>query len=323
MVPRAECQYRRQDFSNIPPRQRASVARLASKRYEPVVDSPAYVAWRAGVAHFWIWSPTAANARLPAGARWIPETVLLPAPVGNAERLLRLMRGYEGQVWREGDLVASQWWESVPDADAWQRFLRGAGLASSQLPPPAPEQFPWELVPWGRAQRIGVDNAQAYERLAWHVLLVVALCALAWEGASVYRWDVASRTMAAQLENHRLKAEPALAARDRAEAARDSIAGLTRLQNGIDDYVLMAEVASALPQGAQLASWRREPGKLHIGVKTDEQDPRVFVEAFSGLPQLASVTATPVSAKGQMMLDFSLPVPDGDDVDGTGPTGAP
>lgn len=323
MVPRAECQYRRQDFSNIPSRQRSSVARLAGKRYEPVADSPTYVAWQAGVAHFWIWNPQAAKARLPAGARWVPETVLLPAPAGNAERLLRLMRGCEGQVWREGDLVASQWWESVPDADAWQRFLRGAGLAPSALPPPAPEQFPWELVPWGRPQRIGVDNAQAYERLAWHLLLVVALSLLAWEGAGLYRWNAASRTMAAQLESHRLKAEPALAARDRAEAARDSIAGLTRLQNGIDDYVLMAEVASALPQGAQLASWRREPGKLHIGVKTGEQDPRVFVEAFSGLPQLAAVTATPVSATGQMMLDFGLPVPEDDDAAGAEPAGAP
>ncbi len=249
--------------------------------------------------------------------------MLLPAPMGDAERLLRLMRGYEGQVWREGDLVASQWWESVPDADAWQRFLRGAGLASSQLPPPAPEQFPWELVPWGKAQRIGVDNAQAYERWAWYLLWVVALFLLAWEATGLYRWNAAGHQMAAQLERHRLKAEPALAARDRAETARDSIAQLTKLQVGINDYVLMAEIASALPQGAQLAAWRREPGKLHVGVKTQEQDPRVFVEAFSGLPQLASVTATPVAAKGQMMLDFSLPVPDDEAAAGTEPTGAP
>src|SRR5690606_36537450 len=98
---------------------------------------------------------------------WIPETLLRAKPAGDGPRLLAMMRGVEGQVWREGGLRASQWWPAPPDAATWRRFLRAAGLATGDDTVPEPETLPW-------ADRSCADrpaglpgSPAALERVAW------------------------------------------------------------------------------------------------------------------------------------------------------------
>ena len=50
-----------------------------------------------------------------ADARWIPESLLKAPPLVDGPRLLRTLRGVEGQVWGGGRLLASQWWRYGPD----------------------------------------------------------------------------------------------------------------------------------------------------------------------------------------------------------------
>ena len=67
-----------------------------------------------------------------------------------------------------------------------------------------------------------------------------------------------------------------------------------------------ARVATALPEGSRFHLWRRESGKLMVQVSSTETDPRKFVAAFAGQPDLAEVSAAPGS--GGMQLVFTLPV---------------
>ncbi|UWX04303.1 hypothetical protein H1235_03445 [Pseudoxanthomonas sp. NC8] len=85
-----------------------------------------------------------------------------------------------------------------------------------------------------------------------------------------------------------------------------SIDGLLQLQKGVSDYELMADVSEALPEGALLVGWNRDPDKLRILVRSAETDPRRFIEGFAASPMLADLTATPTGS-GSMLLDFNLP----------------
>jgi hypothetical protein len=102
----------------------------------------------------------------------------------------------------------------------------------------------------------------------------------------------------------RSQAAPLLAARERADRARDALLALRDLQRGSSDYRLMADVIAPLPADARLAAWVRDDTKLQVTVKSADTDPRHFVSAYDGKPLLAGVIATPI--EGAMGLAFDL-----------------
>ena len=306
VVPRAECQYRRLDLTAMPARQRAAAARLAVARHEPSPDAVTHLAWSGGIAHLWIWAtPTPEVAR--GEQRWIPETLLAAPPAVDGPRLLSLSAGVEGQVWQSGQLLTSQWWPQSPEPEAWQRFLRAAGMDPDLAPfAPQPVALPWSASPWGERQRGGGVSAATGEHLLWVSTFMLLALVLGWQVAGLVRWNNASKELAAQLESARDKAAPLLAARERAEQWQMDAEHLLQLQGVTGDYLLMGEIIKALPAGSQLTAWQRDSDKLQVAVQSAETDPRKFVSAFETVPYLADVVATPVGS-GSVQLVFTLP----------------
>ena len=304
VVPRAQCQYRRADLSAVPPRQRVAAARLAATRYQPSPDAAVHTAWRRGIAHLWIW--TSPPPEVASGEqRWIPESLLRAPPESDGPRLLTLVRGCEGQVWEDGQLLQSQWWPAPPDADAWQRFLRAGGLDSAAAVPPVPETLSWSDS-WGEGGRDWLPSSTVgRERLAWLALGAVFAVALGWQLTGLARWGLASASLAADLERTRTQMAPVLAARERAEAAQAEAERLRGLQSGASDYELAARVVAAQPAGIRVNGWRRDANNLHVLLVGGDADPRKYVAAYAGKLNLAEVTATPMS--GGMQLTFKLP----------------
>ena len=307
VVPRAECQYRRLDLTAMPARQRSAAARLAVSRHEPSPDAVTHLAWSGGIVHLWIWAtPTPEVAR--GEQRWLPETLLAAPPAVDGPRLLALSAGVEGQVWQSGQLLTSQWWPQPPEPEAWQRFLRAAGMDPDLAPfAPQPVALPWSASPWGERQRgAGVSTATG-EHLLWVGTFALLAMVLGWQVAGLMRWSTAGNELSSQLEIARNKAAPLLAARERAEQLQVDTDHLLQLQGVTGDYLLMGEIIKALPTGSQLTAWQRDSDKLQVAVQSAESDPRKFVSAFETVPHLADVVATPVGS-GSVQLVFTLPI---------------
>lgn len=303
IAPRSECRYRRIDFSQVAPRQRGPAAAIAARREQATPDAVSRVAWTGAVAHVWTRRPLRASEPRD----WIPESLARPAPLADGPRLVHCIGGVEGQVWRQGTPVASQWWPAAPALDDWRRFLRGAGLSPDErLGVPEPQTLGWAR-PWGEV-RGGARSPAALERTAWRVVLGGLALVLGWQVAAHQRWSDAAREVEARMQAARGSAMPLLDARERADAAVARAARLAALQLPVSDYVLMAEVLSPLPEDARLATWERREGKLAVAVASAEADPRVFVGAFANHPRLARVQAVP-GAPGTMQLAFDLTPP--------------
>lgn len=306
VVGRGECQYRREDLHQFPARKRMQAGKLAMIRYKPSPSALSYMAWTGSIAHFWFW--TAPEAEEPAGQRsWIPESLLLEPPVAGGVRLLELSRGYEAQYWHDGVLVSSQWWGQMPGAEAWMRFVRSTGLDPAALQEvPQPIHLPWSNRPWGEtswAQRLaGLFD----ERFAWVLLFAALAAGLGWQLFSLLRWQVASDQLSIRVEHMRGEVGPLLAAREQAEQAQAELQHLSALRTSNVDYLLMADIASHLPEGSTLLNWRREANKLQTTVRSSEADPRAFVIAFEADPRLSGVAVKPL-ADGVMQLAFDLP----------------
>ena len=312
VVPRAQCHYRRLDFSQLSPRQRAAAAAVAVRRQEPAPGALHHIAWTGGTAHAWVWPEPDAD-QLAGESGWIPETLLRSPPTEDGPRLLAMMHGVEGQVWRENELRASQWWPEPPSAAAWRRFLRAAGLAPADDQVPAPEALDWANRPWGDRPAGLPGSPAALERLAWAAGIGVVALGLGWQLLALASWSVGQWRLDQQLEQLRAQATPLLEARERADAALESLQAYHTLASADGDYALVAEVIQPLPADTRLVAWRREGDRLQVGLQSAETDPRRFVSAYQSHPRLADVAANPVPNGTGMQLDFDLAQSTGDD----------
>ncbi|KRG87097.1 hypothetical protein ABB33_01390 [Stenotrophomonas acidaminiphila] len=309
MVSRGECQYRREDLRALPARKRMQAGKLALARHMPSSSARSYVAWTGGVAHFWFWTAAEADEHNAAGQRrWIPETLLLAPPASDGVRLLRLSQGYEAQFWQNGTLASSQWWEQLPAHEAWLRFVRSTGLDPITVQDvPAPTSLPWSNKSWGEASWAQQLMDLLDEKTVWLLLFAILAAGVAWQVFSLLRWQAAGDQLSVRVERLREEVGPLLTAREQAEQALAELEHLSALRTPNDDYVLMADVATRLPENSKFASWKREAGKLQVILRSAEADPRAFVLAFEGSDRLSDVTVTPL-ANGAMQLVFELPV---------------
>lgn len=309
VVPRADCHYHRLDFSQLPVRQRPAAARMAVRRHEPGPGALQHIAWEGGIAHAWIW-PQPDTAVTQDDHAWIPESLLRAPPDSDGPRLLRQIRGVEGQLWRGGRLAASQWWPDAPGQEAWRRFLRAGGLGPEAAEAvPVAETVPWSAQPWGDQRRGLPGSPAALERLAWTAGLGIVALGLGWQLAAQANWTIALLRVESQVGSLRAQATPLLEARERADAALEAVRHYRGLQSGSSDYWMMAEVIGLLPKDARFAVWQREGSRLQAGVLSAVSDPRLYVSAFDGHPMLADVVASPATDGQGMQLDFTLASP--------------
>lgn len=313
VVARGECQYRRHDFGAIPQRQRAAAATLHVKRYLPSTDAVARIGWQGGIAHFWIWEkplPAVQKGR----ARWIPESALRAPAIPNGLHLMRCLRGVEGQVWKEGRLLASQWWPEVPDSEAWQRFQRGAGLSLDQAPAkPVVQERPLAEYPWALMQAERSGRFAEAEFVIWVSTLSLLAAAAGWQAASLRQWQGMRESQAVEIEALRASSSVILAGREAADAATSELARLQKLQNGLSDYALVADIVGPLPAGSEVVRYLREGGKVTALVKTGQKDLRRVVALYQSHPVLRE--ASGALAAEFVELTFELPAPPDDEKD--------
>lgn len=98
---------------------------LAAKSRTPIADPEFYFDWHDKQIGVWSWSRSLTNTLPDFEGEVIPETMLNP-PAENATRLVAASVGYEGQVWKEGALLASRWWSRPPTNTEWATFIRAA-----------------------------------------------------------------------------------------------------------------------------------------------------------------------------------------------------
>ena len=274
--------------------QRATL--MAARAWSPFpADGLFLVAGRLGMSA-WTWRPDAAT---PEG---VPAT-LLQAPGRDGARLLLNPDGVEGQIWREGELRASQSWSALPDEIVWQGFLRGAGEAPErQGAPPAPEEPVWRSAPYARRwsePAASLPWLPAGLSIDWlqdvrlrRALLALALFAAAYVGGDAARaWsDLKAVESALAQEEGRIRA--ARADRDAALAAAAQSQTLAALAAKPSPLSLLAAVAAALPEeGVRLIDWFQQPADLNATLIVSKAlDGAALVRRLEAIPGVAGVT---------------------------------
>ncbi len=312
--------FARFEMPTVPRAQRGPALELQIRQWAPYARAGSYVAWEGDDALVWTWDRARVEAAMAeSGVKGelpvVPETLLAPRG-SNDVQLVQCLEGCEGQVWRDGQLVASRWWPAMPTAPEWRNFQKDAGVPPEEQRADVaqPSVHAWVDRPWARSGSLAGIATSAAKRERW-LVPVTALCLLAataWYGAQWLKLDGAIAERRAALDALNRKAEPILAARGEALQALDRI---TALQSALDRYpdqlTLMSRVAQAVTNdGSFLRQWDFANGKLKLEVSSARDvQTRDWVSRFESLGAFRNVQAVPGNDPKSLTLTMDVLAP--------------
>lgn len=271
VIARALCRFRRFDLRAIPKAQQAQGLGLQISQWSPYPRTGRAIVMKDGLAQVWIWDAELVEAAQrasgidPRRVSVVPEPLLHPARLDGA-CVLHSLEGYEGQIWRRGQLVASAWWPEIPGEAAWWNFLRDASLppGAQQPRPPQPEALTWLSRPW--AQPVSLVSASSVPRLEAAVVAFAAFAFIVstfWFGAQAYQLSEARAALEQELKQSEAAAAQMFAVRGEALDRLARVEALHALDPYPDALTLMARIGQLIPAGmATLREWEYENGRL-------------------------------------------------------------
>lgn len=315
VVARGLCRLKWFALAHVPAHERADALRVQALAWQPFDDSALCLVLGddEGLAVAWdarqVREALAERGVRPDACKVLPE-VLLRAPGADGPRLVRMSDGVEGQVWRNGRLVASRWWPEAPAPEAWRLFAQSlSGEAASWTLPTVDDAPAWLNKPWA------VPLAdQAHDQARESRLVDVALAALVFcAGVVGAQWWGVERSLRDQLASNadqRARLGPVLAERD-AALQRSAEAG--QWAQWLIPTVLPVELFEALHEAlakrqvvVKELDWRGD--KLRMGLQVPAALPRSeLLKGVQSVRQFANPTEVRVeSGRDLLWLDVDL-----------------
>jgi len=287
VIPRGRSIYKRFDLSKVPPTRRGQAIAVQLDAWRPLPDATVWHGWQGGIAHAWAWSEAAPDLQPQRNESAVPESALI-APKTNGLRVLNCSDGFEGQCWRDRQLMLSRWWPVRPDEAQWRNFLRAAGYSAAPMPQPVDAE--WNARPWVKSASGANAWWNAHEWEAITATTALLLLALGWQTGQW--WQVRQQQQQAQqsLDAHRFEAESELTARDQTLALVDRAARMVEWVPEPSALKLLDQVTAALPDGGKLLAWEHEPGRLSLEFEADRApNPERAVRALQQVPALEEI----------------------------------
>jgi len=288
---------------------RHEAAKLSARARTPISDPAFYFDWGPDRIGIWSW-PRSLTAELSDfEGEVLPETVLHP-PLEDGARLVVAMDGFEGQVWRYRQLVASRWWPQRPSLFEWSAFLRASRV------PETPQDAPQPLEPVLLARPA---NPQPYTALldrlkavSWRDGAALAIVCLLVPGLFLFgQWAQLSQSrsaLTAELAELSTETAEISAARQAAQSASNELAAYAATLNRRHPAALLASVSEELARfSIRLDSFEQTENDLTLVMQTsDDFAPESLVRAMENNPLMNNVRLEPGRGQGVWTLSAEL-----------------
>lgn len=298
LVGRGLCVYTCLDLSLVPLAKRTAYVRTAVRRLAPFLECDSHWEFAGTRAMVWMWDRAAvaeaagSSGELTRASRVLPESLFRGARgEGPAIELLGVAEGCEARAWRDGALVASEWWPAAPDQREWSEFVRGAGF--DVLPRPDIATVPLSEVAWGGG---GASLQDIGSRLrAPGIAAAVGLAALvfALPLGSIARLKAQEAAIDGAMASLDEGLQSIMLARENAERDADEVQRLLALRPPGSVINAWAAMVEATPgQTWQLLEWRLlDPRTTEAVLRMQQPDLERIVAAWEASGTFVDVTA--------------------------------
>lgn len=310
IISRALCHFETMPALQIDRNIRAfEVAKLGAKARTPIARPDFYLSWGADQLGVWSWPKALTEELKDFEGEVVPETVLHP-PLDEGARLVAALDGFEGQVWRGRQLVASRWWRNPPHADAWSGFLRAARVSEgAEGPPPVVALAllgrPATAQPYSAMlDRIRSINASDIAALAL-ALLAAPMLFLLGQWAQLSMAQASVRTELAQLSQETAEISTA---RQNAQRASLELNAYAQTLNTRHPAALLASISEELSRfSIRLDAFEQTEDELTLTLHVDaEFAPEALVRAMESNPLMNSASLEPGRIPGEWVLRAQL-----------------
>lgn len=262
-------------------------AELAARTRSPFKKAGVRLVWGRTVVCAWTWPLDRIPDSVSPDAVLIPET-LRHDPLDGLH-LRRCREGFEGQLWREGDLVASRWWPHHPGLNDFQSFARGAGAAAPVDPPTATD--PQFRPPPDPPNRMFSLFKALKPRDAVAAIILLGGVPLGFLGAKSAVVSIRAAELGARASALEAVAMDAVSARAQYLASRQKLELYQPFITGgeaLESLAVFSEAASLFE--ARLQSYTYRDGRIDILIELPEAvTPVQLVQTLEQSPILADV----------------------------------
>ncbi len=309
VLARSMCLQRTFNLAGIPANERENAMDIEIRQWSPFKQTGRCIVWEEAAAQVWIWDEdvrraSAKNAGVNSSLSY-PETLLCPRMDDTTVRIMSCTEGYEGQIWRNGILLATRWWEGVPSYGEWSRFLMAHDLPPSEIPQVQTAQMLRQ--PWGF-----VRNLQSFLSLQYEHRWVLGLTALlvfllSWQVASAVQSWSSVRDLKEQTSMLSAEIEPLTKARSQALEHKESAEHIARLCPFPTQLQLMAAAVGVFEnRQVTLAEWHYSRGSLKFALDGKEPDPTYYISAYEKIPFFKDVTAEPGNRPNRLEVKMTV-----------------
>jgi len=295
VIARGLCLYKIFTLGDVSRNERRDLLNVRILQWSPFSMTGRYVIWHEETAQVWIWDEATRLAAMQevgvAAAAALPETLLYPRPEHDIARVIGCREGFEGQIWTNGTLVASQWWRQAPQPYEWLRFLLGNDV-TPETGTSETQTFEWLAKPWGKRTG-GFAILDVRREQFWLTAAVVFFSFLfTWQAVAIERWDSGVASLQSVYDQRMEDARPTRIARTRATKFKDESKQLDALVSYPSPLKLMALVTQRLSaHKAYVIEWRYSKTSLSFIVEGVNLDPLYYIDVFQRIPNFKDVTA--------------------------------
>ena len=308
---------RHQIFSapaTLPESKRRAALDLHVRKSFPFKDPDFAAFWRGPDATVYAWDKAPIRAALdeagvPRSTQVMPETFVRERGSDGA-RVVEMLEGFEGQVWKDGFLAASRWWPRPPVDEEWTMFLRSTGIApSGENTTRMPQNYPLLERPWTEGAFSIDEFIQTLQtRRVAAIIATAALGPFVLAGTSIGVMSMAEANVRANIS---ALAEANKGIRLDRAAAYTNLEAIEVFQT-LDTYPAhVAALSNALtllqPFGARVVSWSFDRGNLEIILRgSNELDPTAYITMFERDAMFEGVGGTLVGQDRDLQLRMAL-----------------
>ena len=310
VISRALCHF--ETMANPPGGQslrRYEAAKLSAKARTPIADPAFHFDWGPDRIGIWSWPRTLTADLTDFEGEVLPETVLHP-PLQDGARLIAAIDGFEGQVWRDTQLVASRWWPTRPGLSDWSGFLRATRSAPNGEGVPAPvEPVPLDSPAHAQPYIALLDRVRA---ISLRDLSALAIVCLAVPGLYLLgQWvqlSQAQASVSAELATLSQETAEISAARQSAQRAANELANYAETLNRRHPAALLASISEELARfSIRLDAFEQTESGLTLTLNaSDDFAPESLVRAMENNPLMNSASLEPGRGSGEWVLTAQL-----------------
>lgn len=309
--------FARFEFKSVTKLQREQALALRIRQWAPHTETGSYVLWDQDNAQVWAWDARGVQAEILANKLQPKSTTIVPETVLHSRHqqgvyLVACMDGYEGQVWLNGTMNSSRWWQELPAIEEWINFQRDAGVLpenrSNEVPPVL--RLSLNQDPWARSASLNGSSFYGgnTEQSIVATLILCLFAASMWYGTQLIKLNGEIRNQGKELEALNQQAAPIVDARGKAMEALGRVKMLLSLDPYPDQLGLLAKVAESLSNdGAYLKEWEFQNGKLKVQITSPKKIMSSdYIKLFESLEIFKNVQAAPTTDPTSLVLNMEV-----------------